>query len=144
MVAISILKLRLYDIDVVIHRSLLYGALVVVIALAYVLLVNLVEATVRGLDADNPDPWVASFVVATAIAFLVHPLYGWLHGALNRWLFGGRDDPGDILTRLGVRLESAIAPADVLHDVARSVAELLRLPHAAIALGSGSTLALAA
>ncbi|MEJ7900688.1 MAG: hypothetical protein WKF63_02530, partial [Thermomicrobiales bacterium] len=103
MVSIAILKLRLYDIDIVIHRSLLYGALIAVIAVSYVFLVNLIDAGARRLDAANPDPWLASFLVAGAIAFVAHPIYGALRRTLNRWLFGGRDAPGDVLTRLGLR-----------------------------------------
>ncbi len=136
-VGISILRLRLYDIDIVIHRSLLYGTLVALIAVAYVLLVNLVDAGARHVDAGNPDPWVASFIVAALVAFLVHPLRERLHRLLNRWLFGARDNPADILGRLGIRLESAIAPADVLADATQTIRDLLRLPHVAIAIGAG-------
>jgi signal transduction histidine kinase len=143
-VAIAILRLRLYDIDIVIHRSLLYGTLILLITVAYILLVNIADAGARSLRAGKPDTWVTSFFVAVAIALVAHPLYGGLRRRLNRWLFGGRDDPGDILARLGVRLESAIAPSDVLRDVAWAVTDLLRLPHAAIALGTGPALTLAA
>ena len=139
-VAISILKLRLYDIDVVIHRSLLYGSMVALIAVAYVLLVNVVNAVAQRVDAGNPDPWVASFIVAALVALLVHPLRERLQGALNRWFFGARDDPDDVLTRLGVRLESAIAPAEVLREVTSTIIDLLRLPHAAIAMASAQGL----
>ncbi len=134
-VGISILRLRLYDIDIVIQRSLLYGVLMALIAIAYVTVVNLVDLGARRMASDSPDPWVSSLIVAISVALLVHPLREWLHQALNHRLFGARDDPGDILTRLGVRLEAAIAPAEVLGEVTRTVMDLLRLPHAAIAMG---------
>ncbi|MDQ3653906.1 MAG: sensor histidine kinase [Chloroflexota bacterium] len=143
-VGISILRLRLYDIDIVIQRTLLYGVLVALIAIAYVTVVNLVDLGARRMDADSPDPWVSSLIVAVSMALLVQPLREWLRQALNRWLFGARDDPGDILTRLGVRLEAAIAPAEVLGEVTRTVMDLLRLPHAAIAMGGAATAAVVA
>jgi signal transduction histidine kinase len=139
-VGISILRLRLYDIDIVIHRSLLYGSLVVVITIAYVILVNLVDTGARRLDAGSPDPWVSAFIVAAMVALLVHPMRDWLYGWLNRWLFGARDNPGDILTRLGMRLESAVAPGEVLREVTSTIIDLLRLPHAAIAMANGPAL----
>lgn len=143
-VGIAILRFRLYDIDLVIHRSLLYGSLVALIAVIYVALVNMINLAAQRLDARDPNPWMASIIVAVTVTLLLQPLRSSLQHSLNHWLYGARDDPGDILTRLGVRLESAIAPADVLSDVTRIVMDLLRLPHAAIAMQTDTRLELVA
>jgi signal transduction histidine kinase len=133
-VAMAILRYRLYDIDLVIHRSVLYAALVAVIAALYFALVNLLNAAARPFDTDGASPWVASIVVAAGVALAAHPLRQWLEGQVNRRLYGERDNPGEVLARLGARLEAAVAPAELLGEVTRTVTDLLRVPHAAVAL----------
>lgn len=144
MTGIAILRYHLYDIDLVIHRSVLYASLVAIIAVLYLLLVNLLDAVAHRIDGASPDPWVASLVVAAGIALVAHPLRRWLEGQVNRRLYGERDDPGAVLARLGARLEAAVAPAELLGEVTRTVTDLLRVPHAAVALRAGETLAVVA
>jgi signal transduction histidine kinase len=141
---IAILRYRLYDIDLVIHRSVLYASLVAVIAALYFALVNLLDAIAKQVDAGQPDPWIASIVVAAGVALVAHPLRRWLEGHVNRRLYGERDDPGAVLARLGARLEAVVAPAELLGEVTRTVTDLLRVPHAAVALRSGDALAVVA
>lgn len=140
---IAILRYRLYDIDIAIHRSVLYACLIAIIAVLYLALINLLEFATTQLGSEQPSPWVSSVVVASGVALAVHPVRQWLEERVNRRLYGERDNPDGILTRLGVRLETAVAPAEVLHEVADTVRELLRLPHAAIALHDGNNLVVA-
>lgn len=139
-VGVAILRYRLYDIDLVIHRSMLYAILVGVVAIAYVGIASIANLFVGGVEPSHPRLWVSAIIVAAIVALLIHPLRDRIHRLLNRWLYGSRDDPDDILDRLGVRLELAIAPADLLGEVARTVRDLLRLPHVAIAMNSGAGL----
>jgi signal transduction histidine kinase len=136
----AILRYRLYDIDLVIHRSVLYAALVAVIAALYLALVNLLNAVAQRLDAERPNPWIGSLLVAAGVVLIAHPLRRWLEGHVNRRLYGERGDPGAVLARLGARLEAAVAPAELLGEVTRTVTDLLRVPHAAVALRSGDGL----
>ncbi|MCO5220433.1 MAG: histidine kinase [Thermomicrobiales bacterium] len=131
---IAILRYRLYDIDIAIHRSVLYACLIAIIALLYLVLINLLELVATQFGSEEPSPWLSSMVVASGIALAVHPVRQWLEGRVNRRLYGERDNPDGILARLGVRLETAVAPAEVLREVTDTVRELLRLPHAAVAL----------
>ena len=134
MTGIAILRYRLYDIDLVIHRSVLYTSLVAGIAALYLVLVNLINVVAQRAESDRPSPWAVSFVVAAGVALVAHPLRQRLEGQVNRRLYGERDDPGAVLARLGARLEAAIAPAELLNEVTRTVTDLLRVPHAAVAL----------
>jgi signal transduction histidine kinase len=133
-VAMAILRYRLYDIDLVIHRSILYAALVAIIAALYLALVSLLNAAARPIDAEGPAPLAASLIVAAGVALVAHPLRLRLEGQVNRRLYGERDNPGAVLARLGARLEAAVAPAELLGEVTRTVTDLLRVPHAAVAL----------
>ena len=53
---------------------------------------------------------------------------------MNRLLYGDRDEPYSVLTRLGRRLEETLATASVLPMIVESVARALKLPYTAIAL----------
>ncbi len=140
---IAILRHRLYDIDIAIQRSVLYAGLIAIIATLYLGLISLLEFASSGFGAGSPPTWVSSLLVACGFALVVHPVREWLEGYVNRWLYGERDNPEEILTRLGVQLETAGAPAEVLGQVTDTVRELLRLPHASIALRSGDRLVVA-
>jgi signal transduction histidine kinase len=143
-VGLAILRYRLYDIDLVIHRSVLYAALIAVIAALYLALVNVLNAAAGPFDAEGSSPWVASIIVAAGVALAAHPLRQWLEGHVNRRLYGERDNPGEVLARLGARLEAAVAPAELLGEVTRTVTDLLRVPHAAVALQAPEGLAVVA
>jgi len=143
-VGLTILKYRLYEIDLVIHRSLLYATLVAIIAVVYLFLISVINVGAQRLNAGDPNPWLASLVVASAIALLAQPLRIRVERLFHRRIFGSPEGQRQLLTRLGLRLEAAIAPSEVLSDVTRSIMEVLRLPHAAVAMASNGSLDLVA
>jgi signal transduction histidine kinase len=65
---------------------------------------------------------------------MFQPLRERLQRGVNRLIYGERDDPYRVLSRLGSRLESTLAPDAVLPAVARTVKEALKLPYAEIQL----------
>jgi len=70
-------------------------------------------------------------------ALLIQPLRSRLQLGINRLLYGERDDPSAVTSRLGRRLEATLAPEAVLPTVVETIAEALRLPYAAILLKEG-------
>jgi signal transduction histidine kinase len=52
-------------------------------------------------------------------------------------MYGERDDPYAVISRLGRRLEAALAPESVLPTIAETIAQALKLPYAAILLKEG-------
>ena len=130
---IAILKYRLYDIDVVINRTLVYGVLTVCVAGIYVLVVGYLGATF-GVDGSLSISLIATGIVAVLFA----PLRVRLQRAVNRLMYGERDEPYAAISRLGERLEATLAPDAVLPTITQTVREALKLPYAAIALGVGT------
>ncbi len=128
-VGIAILRYRLWDIDVIINRALVYGALTGIVVGLYVLVVGGLGALLQA--RGNP---IISLVATGLIAVLFQPLLDRLQQTANRVMYGERDEPYAVLSRLGQRLEGTLAPAEVLPTVARTVREALRLPYAAIEL----------
>ena len=127
----AILKYRLYDIDLFINRSLVYAILTLLVVGAYVAIV----ATLSTVLTDRAG-WAPPVVAAAAVALALQPLRGRIQRRANRLLYGDRDDPYAVLSRLGRSLEQAGDPATVLSGVVEAVTEALQVPYAAIELTS--------
>lgn len=138
-VAVAILRYRLWDIDLLINRTLVYGALTASIVALYVLIVGYLGALFQMIDSV-----AVSLVAAGVVAVVFQPLRERLQRGVNRLLYGERDEPYSVLSRLGHRLEGALAPEAVLSTIVHTVREALKLPYAAIALRRDGDLALAA
>lgn len=113
-------------------RSILYASLVV-------LLIALYAGVVLVASVPFPDQDIAAHAVgAVAAVPAVAPLREVLQNRLDRWLYGDRARPYDVLSRLGQRLEHSLTPREVFPTIAAGIAEALRLPYVAVYLGSGA------
>lgn len=128
-IAIAILRFHLFDIDWIINRTLVYGSLTVMVVGLYALVVGYLSEWFQG--SDN---FTVSLLATGLIAVLFQPLRQRLQRGVNRLLYGERDDPYGVLSRLGQRLETTLAPTTVLPTVVETVAQVLKLPYAAVAL----------
>jgi signal transduction histidine kinase len=128
-ISIAVLRYRLWDIDVLINRALVYGALTASVVVLYVLLVGGLGALLQ-VRGNLPISLLATGLVAVLFA----PMRDRLQRAVNRLMYGERDDPYEVLSRLGERLEATLEPESVLPAVAETVAQALKLPYAAITL----------
>ncbi|MGR7023225.1 sensor histidine kinase [Geodermatophilus sp. URMC 62] len=123
--AVSVLRHRLFDVERVLDRTLLWSLLTGCVLLVYV-------AAVGALAVVSVDGPGAGFLAVAVVAVAVAPLRAWLQRRVDRLVYGGRADPYRALTLLGRRLESALTPAAALASVVTAVAEALRLPFVAI------------
>jgi signal transduction histidine kinase len=140
-IAIAILRDHLFDIDVIINRTLVYGSLTLVVVGIYVLAVGYLSELFH-----ESGSFILSLLATGLIAVLFQPLRDRLQRAINRLMYGERDDPYAVLSRLGQRLEATLAPEAVLPTLAETIAQTLKLPYVAIALqhASGNELEIAA
>src|SRR5574341_1773289 len=138
-VGIAIIRHRLYDINILINRTLVYGVLTATVVALYVLVV----VSVGGLLQVRGSLGVSLLGVGL-VAVVVQPLRDRLQRAVNRLMYGERDDPYAVLSRLGQRLEAALAPDAVLSTLVETVAQSLKLPYVAIESGSGDDSKIAA
>lgn len=137
--AIAIMRYRLWDIDLLISRTLVYGALTAIIITLYILIVGGFSALFQ-----SSGNLLISLLATGLIAVLVQPLRERLQRAVNRLVYGERDDPISVLTKLGERLEATVAPEAVLPTIVESISQALRLPYVAITLKEGIEFVLAA
>jgi signal transduction histidine kinase len=129
---IAILRYDLYDIDVVINRTLVYGALSACVIGIYV-----VAVVTLGYLFQAQGNLAVSLSATGLVAVAFQPLRGRLQRGVNRLMYGERDDPYAVISRLGKRLEAAIEPEAVLPTVVETIAQALKLPYAAILLEEG-------
>ncbi len=125
--AIAILRYRLYDIDVIINRAIVYGVLTIVVVAFYVGVVGILTVLLQQ-RAGLLTSLLATGVIAVAFA----PLRVRVQAAVNRLLFGARPDPYEVLAGLAEQLEATTADTPLLEAVASTIARALRLPYVAI------------
>jgi signal transduction histidine kinase len=116
-IGVAVLKYRLYDIDVVISKAVLYGSLAVFITAVYAGLV----AGVGTLAGGRDRPLLAALAAAVvAVAFL--PARQRAGRLANRVVYGRRASPYQVLSQFAQRIGGAYASQDVLPQMAQSVA----------------------
>jgi signal transduction histidine kinase len=129
-ISIAVLRYRLWDINPIINRTLVYGALSASTIAFYIFAVGFFSNYFQQSKAN----FILSFLATGVIAFLFEPLREDLQRLVNRLMYGERDDPSTVLIRLSQRLDSALAPDSVLPTIVETVAQTLRLPYTAITL----------
>jgi len=138
-IGIALLRYRLWDIDLIINRTLVYGVLTVSIIALYVLVVVGLGTLFRAQGNLG-----LALLATGLVAVLFQPLRTRLQRAVNHLMYGERDDPYRVISRLGQRLEATLAPDAVLPTIVETVAQALRLPYAAISLQQGEEVLTAA
>lgn len=123
-VTIAIIGYRLYDIDVLINRTLVYSVMTGIIILIYSLVVG--AASILFGSGGN---WLLALVATGLVAVLFQPIRDRLQRGVNRLLYGQRDEPLEVLTRLGQSLEQSATPDTLFPALVETVAQALRLPY---------------
>ncbi len=117
-VTLAIVRYRLYDIDLVLNRTVLYAVLTGGAVLVYV-------AIVAGLSSVVPGR-AGGAVAAAVIAVAVAPVRSRLQRAIDRLLRGQRSDPYGMVSSLAERLEQA---DDLMGEVVGTIARAFRSPY---------------
>jgi hypothetical protein len=126
---IAILRYRLYDIDVIINRALVYGSLTALLVGAYV---GLVFALGGLLDPVTRDSDLAVAASTLAVAALVRPLRLRLQGFIDRRFYRHRYDARRTLEMLGGRLRDEVEIETVADGVLGAVRETVQPAHASL------------
>ena len=135
--AIAILKYRLYDIDVVISRTLVYGSLAALITGVYVAIaVGLGE-----LVGSGGKPNLGLSILATAIVAVgFQPVRGRAQRVANRLVYGKRATPYEVLSEFSSRVAKTYAGEEVLARMAQVLSEGTGAEAATVWLRSGGQL----
>lgn len=140
-VAIAVLKYRLYDIDIVISRTVVLAILAGFITLVYTLVVVGIGNHLIGGDSDELlFPIVATAIVALAFEPVRNKAQGWA----NRLVYGQRATPYEVLADLTGRLSHGEEGKGLIGRMAKRLGEGTGAERATIWLGSDSDLTVGA
>jgi hypothetical protein len=131
-IAVALRRHRLFDIERLANRSLVYVSLVAILVAGYAALVAVLAGALR-LSGT-----VAAAIAAATAALTLAPLRNVAQRTVNRLMYGDRDDPAGVLARLGTRMQAVMLPGELLPVVVETVAQSLRLPYVAIDLADGT------
>ncbi|MBI5670644.1 MAG: GAF domain-containing sensor histidine kinase [Chloroflexi bacterium] len=128
-VGLAVFRHRLWDIDAILSRTLVYGTLTLLIIALYVLIVG-----GAGAILHSQTTAVNGLIATAIIAVLFQPLRDRLQHGVNRLLYGERDDPAAVFTRLAHQLQTTDTRAAILPNLAHTIAQTLKIPYVAIQL----------
>jgi signal transduction histidine kinase len=133
-IGIAIFRYHLYDIDVVINKTLVYGSLAVFITGVYVAIV----VGLGSLAQRGARPSLALSIAATAVvAIAFQPVRERVQRLANRLVYGRRAIPYEVLADFAGRMAGAYAAEDLLPRMARILAEGTAATRADVWLKSG-------
>jgi signal transduction histidine kinase len=121
-IGVAILRHRLFDIEAVLSRTLVYGLLVASVVTVY-------AGLLLGADLVLGNSSWGGVLAVGVVAVAVHPAHGFLRARIERWVYGYRSDPAAALRRLSGDVESA-DPLDAVDTITASVADALKVQRA--------------
>lgn len=127
--AVAILRYRLYDIDVIVNRTLVYGALTALLALFYLGAVVVLQGVLDPITQDS-DIAIAGSTLAVAAAF--RPLRSRVQGFIDRRFYRRKYDAAETLGEFSARLRDQIDLDSLSGEVLAVVGTTMQPTHASL------------
>jgi signal transduction histidine kinase len=137
-IGIAVLRYRLYDIDLIINKALVYGGLAAIITAVYVLIVIGIGAFV-----GSSRQLVLSIIATLLIAISFQPLRQRTQQLANRLVYGKRATPYEALSQFSEHLSETFSDEDILDRMSRILAQGTGAERAEVWVRAGSRLLLA-
>jgi signal transduction histidine kinase len=116
--ALAIFRSRLYDVDLVISKTIVYAGLAVFIGAAYVGIVVGIGALLGGAGSSD----VLRIAATAGVALAFQPVRERLQRFANRLVYGRRATPYEVMAEFGHRMSGVLSAEDVLPQMAEAAA----------------------
>ena len=126
--AVAILRYRLYDIDLIINRTLVYGSLTTLLAVAYIGIVVTLQNVIPG--ADDSDLTIAGSTLAVAALF--RPLRARVKSFIDRRFYRRKVDAQETLESFSSRLREDVDLDHLSRDLLGVVRDTMQPAHASL------------
>jgi len=131
---IAIFRYRLYEIDILINRTLVYGTLTLTLALIYLGGVATTQAIFRALTGQEQQPQLAIVVSTLVIAALFNPLRRRIQGFIDRRFYRSKYDAAKTLEAFTVKLRDETDLDALSDDLVGVVRETMQPAHVSLLL----------
>jgi signal transduction histidine kinase len=123
---VAVLRYHLYDLDQIINRTLVWLLMTLLVIVGFIALVTIIR------DVLNLGEGHAELAATGLIAAAFEPLRRRVQRAVEHLLYGERDDPYEVIRRLGQLLGRTIDPNEVLPELTATITRSLRVPYVAV------------
>jgi hypothetical protein len=131
-VGIAILRYRLYEIDILINRTLVYGSLTAMLALVYFGGVTVTQTFFRALTGQVEQPQLAIVVSTLVIAALFNPLRHRIQGFIDRRFYRRKYDAAKTLEAFSAKLRDETDLNALSDDLVGVVRETMQPAHVSL------------
>jgi hypothetical protein len=131
-IAIAVLRHRLYDIDILINRTLVYGALTATLVVVYFGGVATTQAIFRALTGQEQQPQLAIVVSTLIIAALFNPLRRRIQSFIDRRFYRTKYDARKTLEAFSAKLRDETDLETLNDDLVGVVKETMQPAHVSL------------
>jgi uncharacterized membrane protein YhdT len=131
-IGIAILRYRLYDIDLLINRTLVYGSLTLMLALVYFGGVTATQALFTALTGQEQQPQLAIVISTLVIAALFTPLRRRIQSFIDRSFYRSKYDARKTLEALSAKLRDETDLEALSDDLVGAVRETMQPAHVSL------------
>ena len=138
-IGMAVLRSRLFDIDIVINRTLVYGSLSVMLGLVYLGGVATTQAIFRALTGQEQQPQLAIVISTLVIAALFNPLRQRIQSFIDRRFYRRKYDAIKTLEAFSVKLRDETDLSALSDDLVGVVRETMQPSHVSLWLRPDKT-----